>query len=253
MNSQAKNNIKAWLLILISVTAFSCQKSQPVMFLIGDSTMANKPDLDYPERGWGQLLPTFFDTSFVIDNHSRNGRSTRSFLYEARWDSVQSKLKKGDFVVIQFGHNDGSISKTERYATPVEYRYNLTKFVKDTQNKGAKPILCTPVIRRKFKDGVLVETHGEYPKIVEEIASEMNIPFIDMHKKSWDLVSDLGEKESLPLFLQIPAGIYEKYPEGKIDNTHFSEQGAIAIAGLFVDEVKKQELEFAMYLKNKNP
>jgi DNA sulfur modification protein DndE len=234
------------LLILISC----CKPTKPALYLIGDSTMADKPDLEYPERGWGQMLPAFFDTSKVtIENHAKNGRSTRSFIYEGRWDSVYSKLKPGDFIVIQFGHNDGSIQKTERYTTPVEYRYNLKKFVKEAQKKGANPILCTPVVRRNFEEGKLVDTHGEYPGIVSNLVAELNVPLIDMHQKSQKLVAELGEKGSLTLFLQIPAGVYEKVPEGKIDNTHFSEKGAIAIASLFVEGVKEQNLELEKFLK----
>jgi DNA sulfur modification protein DndE len=228
---------------------FSCKMQSPVLFMIGDSTMANKPDKEYPERGWGQLLPTFFDSALVIENHAQNGRSTRSFIYEGRWDSVCGKMKKGDFVVIQFGHNDGSIQKTERYATPVEYRYNLTKFVNETRLKGANPILCTPVVRRNFVEGKLVETHGEYPDIVRKVAKELNAPLIDMHKKSQSKVQELGEEASLSLFLQIPAGVFEKVPDGKIDNTHFSEKGAITMDSLFVEGVKEQHLELEKYLK----
>jgi DNA sulfur modification protein DndE len=230
----------------------SCGKpSNPVLYLVGDSTMADKPDLEYPERGWGQLLPTFFCTSKItIENHAKNGRSTRSFIYEGLWDSVCGKLKPGDFIVIQFGHNDGSIQKTERYATPVEYRYNLKKFVNEAKSKGANPILCTSIVRRNFVAGQLVDTHGEYPGIVRELASELNIPLIDMHQKSQKMVAGLGEEGSLPYFLQIPAGIYDKVPEGKIDNTHSSEKGAIAMASLFVEGIKEQHLELAKYLKN---
>jgi DNA sulfur modification protein DndE len=232
------------LLILIS-----CSKpKQPMLYMMGDSTMADKPDLAYPERGWGQLLPTFFVSTFVIENHAKNGRSTRSFIYEGRWDSLYNKLKPGDFLVIQFGHNDESIQKTERYTTPAEYRYNLIKFVNEARNKGVNPILCTPIVRRNFEEGMLVDTHGEYPSIVRKLAAELNVPLIDMHKKSQILVSELGEEGSLPLFLQIPAGVYEKVPEGKIDNTHSSEKGAVAIASLFLEGVKEQHLGLEKYL-----
>lgn len=243
--------MKKFLFYLSLVILVGCsQPKQPMLYMMGDSTMADKPDLNYPERGWGQLLPTFFDSTFVIENHAKNGRSTRSFIYEGRWDSLFAKLNQGDFLVIQFGHNDGSVQKTERYATPVEYRYNLKKFVTEARAKGVKPILCTPIVRRNFEEGKLVDMHGEYPGIVREVAAELKVPLIDMHQKSQKLVADLGEEGSLPLFLQIPAGVYEKVPEGKIDNTHTSEKGAIAIASLFVEGVKEQHLELEKFLKN---
>lgn len=238
-----------FVVILIAITLVACQSHQPVLYMIGDSTMANKPDLEYPERGWGQLLPTYFDSTFVIDNHAQNGRSTRSFIYEGRWDSIMDKLHPGDFVVIQFGHNDSAETKVGRHATPEEYRYNLKKFVKETQIKSAKPIICTSIARRKFIDGVLTDTHGVYPEIAREVAAEFSIPLIDMNKTSMALLKHLGEEKSLPLFLQIPAGVFAKVPDGKIDNTHLSEKGALIIAGQFVDEVKAQHLELEKYLK----
>jgi len=244
--------MKNTLIIVISLLLLSsCSKQLiPTLYLMGDSTMADKPDLDYPERGWGQLLPVFFDSAQLkIENHAKNGRSTRSFIYEGRWDSLSAKLKEGDFLVIQFGHNDGGIQKTDRYATPAEYRYNLKKFVEEAQNKGVNPILCTPIVRRNFENGKLIDTHGEYPEIVRKLSSELNVPLIDMQQKSQNLVSELGDEGSLPLFLQIPAGVYEKVPEGKIDNTHFSEKGAITMAQLFVDEIKKQQLKLSKFMK----
>jgi len=243
--------MKNTLIIVISLLLLSsCSKQLiPTLYLMGDSTMADKPELDYPERGWGQLLPTFFDsTQLKIENHAKNGRSTRSFIYEGRWDSLSAKLKPGDYLVIQFGHNDGGIQKTDRYATPAEYHYNLKKFVTEARNKGVNPILCTPIVRRNFENGKLIDTHGEYPDIVRNLSSELKVPLIDMQKKSQKLVSELGEEGSLPLFLQIPAGVYKKVPEGKIDNTHFSEKGATTMAQLFVEGVKEQHLELEKYL-----
>ena len=240
--------IKLFILLLITLSIYSCEKSQPVLYMIGDSTMANKPDLEYPERGWGQLLPTFFDSSFVIENHSKNGRSTRSFIYEGRWDTVYSKLKPGDFVVIQFGHNDDVITKTGTYSTPGEFVYNLSKYVKETLAKGAHPILCTPIIRRNYVDGVLEPTHGVYPDKVKEVAQKFQVPLIDMTAKSRELVLSLGEEASKELYLHLPPNTYKKVPDGKIDNTHFSEKGAIAMSKLFVEGVKEQHLELEKYL-----
>jgi DNA sulfur modification protein DndE len=240
---------KNYCIILFIITILAaCNRPTPVLYLIGDSTMADKPDLEYPERGWGQLLPSFFDSNIIIENHAKNGRSTRSFIYEGRWDSILSTLKQGDFVVMQFGHNDGAETKVGRHATPEEYRYNLSKFVRETLNKGAQPIICTPVARRKFVDGTLTDTHGVYPDIAREIATDMKVPLIDMHQSSLKLLAQLGEDNTLSLFLQIPPGKFEKVPEGKIDNTHFSEKGAIEIASLFVNEINKQNIALVKYL-----
>jgi len=218
--------------------------------MVGDSTMANKPLQDNPERGWGMLLPEFFTDQVIIENHAMNGRSTRSFIYEGRWDSVMTKLKKGDFVVIQFGHNDESPQKTERYCTPAEYRYNLTKFVNDVRSKGGKPILCTSVQRRKFdENGVFQDTHGDYPGYVRELASKMNFSLIDMQKKSEKVIVEAGVEGSKVIFLFIKPGEYASLPNGREDNTHFSEYGARLMAQLFCEGLVEGNNELVKYLK----
>jgi len=229
---------------------WSCHKPQPTLYLVGDSTMANKTDLKFPERGWGQVLSTFFDSTIVIENHAKNGRSSRSFIYESRWDTVYSKLNPGDFVVIQFGHNDDVQTKVGRYTLPEEFAYNLSKFVKEALAKGAHPILCTPIIRRNYVDGVLESTHGVYPDKVREVAQKFNVPLVDMTKKSRELVLGLGEEASIELYMHLPPNTYEKAPGGRIDNTHFKEKGAIAMAKLFVEGVKEQHLELEKYLNH---
>jgi DNA sulfur modification protein DndE len=235
-------------LVTFLLTAFSWLSTKPVLYLVGDSTMANKITEDNPERGWGQLLPEFFNHNIVIENHAMNGRSTRSFIYEGRWDSVMNKLRKGDYVVIQFGHNDESIQKTERYCTPVEYRYNLTRFIKDVRNKGARPILCTSIQRRKFdKNGVFQDTHGDYPVYVRELAVKLNVPLVDMQKKSEKVILEHGEEGSKKIFLHIEPGVYKSLPDGKVDNTHFSENGARLMAGLFCEGLKEMNSDLVKY------
>jgi DNA sulfur modification protein DndE len=233
-----------------ALTGFCWLSSKPVIYMAGDSTMANKPTEDNPERGWGQLLPEFFNNKVTIENHAVNGRSTRSFIYEGRWDSLTKKLKKGDFVIIQFGHNDESPQKTDRYCTPVEYRYNLTRFVKDVRSKGANPILCTSVQRRKFdENGIFQDTHGDYPGYVRELALQLDVPLIDMQKKSEKVIVEQGMEGSKKIFLHISPGEYKSLPEGKEDNTHFSEYGARMMAGLFCEGLKEINNNLAKYLK----
>lgn len=222
----------------------------PVIFLAGDSTMANKPAEAFPEFGWGQVLPEYFNSAVKIDNHAMNGRSTRSFIYEGRWDSLINLVRKGDYVVVQFGHNDGSVEKVARYATPEEYRYNLNKFVREIREKGANPIICTPVQRRKFDSlGVFVDTHGEYPSIARQLAQMLDVPLIDMQQKSQELIVNAGVEGSKELFLHCKPGEYTRFPEGKEDNTHFSEYGARLMAGLFVEGLKEINSPLVQYLK----
>ncbi len=218
--------------------------------MIGDSTMAQKEKLYLPERGWGQLFPELFTSGIEIENHAKNGRSTRSFIYEGRWDSVTQKLNTNDFVIIQFGHNDASIQKTERYATPVEYEYNLRKFISETRSKNAEPILATPVVRRRFDEqGKFYDTHGEYPDIVRKIAADMQVPLLDMHKKSLEYISGLGSEASKDLFLHFEPHVIDSLPNGLHDDTHFSELGARKIAKLAALEIEINAPKLANYLK----
>ncbi len=218
--------------------------------MIGDSTMADKPLDDNPERGWGQLFPTFFDSTVRIENHAKNGRSTRSFLRESLWTPVVSKLQPGDYVFIQFGHNDEKPEKVDRYTPPEDYRTNLIKFVKETREHKAQPILCTPIMRRRFDEqGKFFDEHGVYPDIVREVAKQYDVPLIDMHRKSERLIVELGPEGSKKIFLWIAPGEYKSLPKGREDNTHFSELGATRMAELAVEGIRELNLDLVRRLK----
>lgn len=246
------NLMTQYLLLIVSVLlTLSCTHT-PVLYLVGDSTMSDKPDADNPERGWGMLLPDFFNESIAIENHAKNGRSSRSFIYEGRWDSLMTLVKRGDYVVIQFGHNDGVMKKITRYCTPEEYRYNLSRFILDAKTKSVNPILCTPILRRKFDStGQVIHTHGVYPDIVRELALEYDIPLVDMEEMSAELIMEYGQEGSKELFLHIGPGVYQALPEGKLDNTHLSEFGARKIAGLFIQGLLNTNHELTTHLKRK--
>ncbi len=209
------------LVILTMITSIQSQKKITI-YLIGDSTISNKKTEAFPETGWGMPFKYFFDSTVVVDNRARNGRSTRSFISENLWQPVADHLKEGDYVFIQFGHNDESKEKGDRYTTPEQYKSNLVKFITETRAKKANPVLLTPVSRRKFKEGKAQETHKEYSPLVIEIAAQQNVPLIDMDTKSRELLQRLGEEQSKLLFVQLAPGEHPNYPEGKIDNTHFS-------------------------------
>jgi DNA sulfur modification protein DndE len=220
------------------------------LFMIGDSTMADKPLEDNPERGWGQMLPAFFDSTVTIENHAKNGRSTGSFIREGLWDSVLAKLGKDDYLVIQFGHNDEKKEKGDRYTPPDAYRANLVKFVSGARAKGASAILCTPVVRRRFDStGTFYDEHGVYPDIVRSVADSLKVPLLDMHRSSRDLVEGLGPEASKKLFLFVPPGKYRSLPEGKEDNTHFCDYGATQMATLAVSALKKIDHPLCRHLK----
>lgn len=223
---------------------FIPDKKKIKIFLAGDSTMSIKETKAYPETGWGMPFVYFWDSTVTIVNRAKNGRSTKTFISEGLWRSIYDEAGSGDYVFIQFGHNDESPDKKERYATPDTFRMNLTRFVKETREKGATPILLTPVSRRKFDTtGVALETHKEYSGYVKEVAAKENVLFIDLDTKSRELYQQFGKGDSKLLFLQLKAGEHPNYPDGKDDNTHFTELGARLIAQLILNEIKGMKLE----------
>ncbi len=230
--------------IFAAITIIAAKKKPTKILLAGDSTMADKEEIAYPETGWGQVLPSYFDDEIVIENHARNGRSTRTFISEGRWDYLLSHTNKGDFVIIQFGHNDQSIKKADRYTTPEDFKKNFARFVDDVKAKGATPILCTPVMRRKFsKNGNFIDQHGNYPNLIRQVAKEKNVLLIDMQHLSMDFLIGAGVEDSKKYFLHVKPGECKKHPDGKEDNTHFKPDGAMEMAKLFVEQLKANNVK----------
>lgn len=220
------------------------EKKKIKIFLAGDSTIAIKDTKAFPETGWGMPFVQFWDSTVTVVNKAKNGRSTKTFLSEGLWKSIMDEAKEGDYVIIQFGHNDESVEKKERYSTPDTFKMNLARFIKETRGKKATPILFTPVSRRKFdKDGNAVETHKEYSALTREVAKEQSVLFIDLDEKSRALYQQFGPENSKLLFLQLQPGEHPNYPEGKNDNTHFNELGARLIAQIVLKELKGLNIE----------
>ena len=229
------------------------EQNEITIFMIGNSTMADKPFLDgNPEKGWGQILPLYFKEGVRIENHAVNGRSTKSFLDEGRWDVVLNRIKKGNYVIIEFGHNDAKKDDPKRFADAnTTYRWNLEKFVDETREKGGIPVLATPIVRRRFdKEGNFYDVHGDYPGVVREVAAEKNVILLDLHKTSEELLKMYGEQNSKKLFLHIEPGEYPSLPEGRKDDTHFSADGAFRICDLAAEEIRLKIKELAVFLKN---
>ncbi len=239
-------------LFLLLIT-LNCFAQKPTIYGIGDSTMANKskPE-ENPERGWGQMLPLFFNDNITIDNRAVNGRSTRSFIAEKRWDDILKTLKKGDYVFIQFGHNDQKEKDSTRYTNPhTAYRHNLIRFVEETRAKGATPILFSSIVRRNFNEnGVLISTHGDYTMEARLVAKEYNVTFIDMEYYTELLEQSYGPEKSKQLHLHYKAGEIPYYKEDKADDTHLGVKGATEVAKIAVEELKKTKLDIVKYIKN---
>ena len=239
------------LLLLPLLAAFASWAPPVTVYLAGDSTMAQKLATKRPETGWGEALQQYFDVDQVrVENHARNGRSTRTFIEEGRWTAIVDKLRPGDYVFIQFGHNDASVDKTDRYTPPADYTRNLVRFAADVRAKGAHPVLLTPVQRRRFNpQGVQVESHGSYPDLVRAVAAEQRVPLIDMHRTSAEVLRRHGSEGSRRLFLQLKAGEHPNYPNGVDDNTHFNRDGSEEMAMLAVQGIRAAGLDLARFLR----
>ena len=239
-------------LLIFTLLSINCFAQKPTIYTIGDSTMANKLLVeDNPERGWGQMLPLFFNDNVIIDNRAMNGRSTKSFIDNKQWSAVYDALKPGDYVFIQFGHNDAKVTDSTRYTNPhTAYRYNLIRFVTETRKKGATPVLFSSITRRTFNsDGVLIDSHGEYPLEMRLVAQEYNVPFIDMQYYTEILERSYGPEKSKKLHLHYKPGENNCFSQGIEDNTHLSVEGATAIAKIAVEELKKTNLAVVVYIK----
>jgi lysophospholipase L1-like esterase len=235
--------------IVILVLSFK-NPEQMNVWMIGDSTMANKKTEAAPETGWGMVMQEFFNEGVRLHNHAINGRSTKSFLMEGRWKSVYDSLKKGDYVIIQFGHNDAK-ADTLRHADPfTTYKQYIKLYIDETRSKGAFPIVCSSIVRRHFDaNGNLTDTHGDYIKAARDIAHETGTPFIDMEAKTRELVTESGPEKSKLLFLFCKPGEYVNRPNGVQDSTHLNSYGAHQVAILFVDGVKELKLPLERLFK----
>jgi DNA sulfur modification protein DndE len=239
-------------ILIVSGFAFFSPDKKPTLFLAGDSTMSNKPLEENPERGWGMFLPAYLTNDITVENHAVNGRSTKSFIDQKLWEGIMNKLEEGDYVMIQFGHNDSKVEDSTRYAPArTVYRDNLIRFVNDVRSKKATPILITPVMRRKFDDnGNFVDQHGDYPVVVREIAKAMNVELIDLHQRSKEMIVNEGVENSKRFFLHIPPGHFKNYKDKKPeDNTHFTDYGAASVASLVCKAIDEQNLSVKKYLK----
>lgn len=246
---------KISFVIVLALLAFAWpQKKKIKVYLIGDSTMCEYGATRAPLTGWGMPFKNYFDSSVVIDNRARGGRSTRTFISENRWQPIADSLNEGDYVLIQFGHNDEA--KEEKYKdryTPVpDYKNNLIKFITETRAKKAIPVLITPVSRLRFdKAGKQQETHTEYTAACYEVAKQYNVPLIDLDKKSRELLQQLGLENAKLLFMQLEPGENPSYPEGQKDNTHFNAYGARRIAELVLQQIQELHLELAGHITKK--
>lgn len=240
------------MVCLFAACAVQLDATNPTLFLVGDSTMADQPEHKYPEHGWGQMLPEFLVSGIQLQNHAMNGRSTKSFRDEGRWQAVMDQLSAGDLVVIGFGHNDQKSQDPTRYAEPwTDYRASLTRYINEARSKGAEVILVTSIRRRHFDDqGSLQETLGDYPAVARQVAKEKSVPLVDLNQLTAHWLTKAGPEASKQLYMHAAPGQYANLPpEGKQDNTHLQVEGARQVANLFVADVKRQQLRLVKWLR----
>lgn len=221
--------------------------AQTRLFIASDSTAQNYADDRYPQTGWGQMLPCGLSPDAVVVNRAIGGRSTKSFLAEGRWDALLGEARPGDVVLIQFGHNDASTGKPERYAPAATlYRDNLLRMIWEARGHGLVPVLVTPPVRRSF-DGTRVKADfAAYSEVMRALVSSTGTPLLDLEARSADLLQRLGPDGSRRLYLHYtPEDKAPGFPKGVDDDTHFSELGARAMAELVAQELKGLKLPIA--------
>ena len=210
------------------------------IYMIGDSTMKFNNYNRYPQCGRGQVLHLFAKNDCLIEDHAENGRSSKSFKDEGRFDVILAKLLPGDFVICAFGHNDEKIQDPLRYTTPYDtYQKHLKYYADKTKEKGAHIVFATPIARHKFVDGVCINTHQDYPQAMLDFCKDNNYTCIDLNTLTINHYNKIGEEESKKYHMIFPKDTYKNYPDGKDDHSHLVYNGALMVAEKFVLEILK--------------
>jgi lysophospholipase L1-like esterase len=213
------------------------------IWMIGDSTAANKQDIERPQTGWAEMLNQYLTKDVQINNLAKNGASTQSFIESDRFTELKSGLQKNDFVLIQFGHNDQKVKDERFFSAPWgRYQKNIIYLIDLIQDMGAKPILLTSITRRNFNDkGIIVDTFGDYLVAIRQLAAVYKVPLVDMNVCTKQKIEELGIEASKKAYLHFEIGEFENYPQGIVDNTHLSPMGANLMAKLFVEQIKQSK------------
>lgn len=219
----------------------------PTLYLAGDSTVVDQDK--EPWAAWGQMLPAFFDGGLSIANEAESGETIRSFVREHRLAKILSTIRPGDYLMIQFGHND---QKPGNGFVPAatDFKTYLLQYIAEARAHGATPILVTPMNRRNFDaDGKIVQTLGDYPAVMREVAEQQKLALIDLNAMSKTLFETLGETGTLHAFVHYPANTFPGQTEELKDDTHFNSYGAYELARAIVQNIRDQKLPLARYLR----
>lgn len=212
------------------------------IFWAADSTVQTNDYTTYPQTGIGQVFSLFIKDEYQVENHAKNGRSTKSFMDEGRLQAIEKKIGEGDFLFIQFGHNDEKKKDPTRYTEPFSsYMENLETYIKVARDHGAYPMLITPLERRCFLDDKHLGNgeHSEYVAAMKQTAEKCNVPLVDLYSMSRVELKKAGEEQSRRWYMYFPAGVYANYMDGSLDNTHLRHEGAVMFASLIAKGVQE--------------
>jgi lysophospholipase L1-like esterase len=248
-------------IITASISFYGASQTTLTIYTIGDSTMSIYDSTKDWRVGWAQQLPKFFNSSVTIVDAASSGRSSKSFITEGKWTVVLNKVTTGDYVFIQFAHNDEK-DDTSKHTDPwTTYSANLIKFISETRAKGGIPVLCTPIVRRYFTSATPYtitasgmhnistgDSIGNYPKAMRSVAAQYNVPLIDLTLKTKELVESYGPDSSKKIYNYIAAGVTSLYPDGNTDDTHLNAFGATKVAGLAIIGLQELNSPLTIYL-----
>lgn len=214
------------------------------VFLLGDSTCAVKEEEARPETGWGEMFAPYLRDGWTLVNLARNGRSTEMILLEGIFYDCFWQAERGDWVLIQFGHNENK-KEVFRYTDPDgKFVFNLCYMAGNLLKKGVHVVFLSPISRRHFENGRAVSTHFGYPEAMRRTAAALGLPFVELTEKTLAILNETGDEESKKWFMNFPAGVYENWPDGKSDDTHLRPEGARWIASLVYEGLRSCEADF---------
>lgn len=205
------------------------------IFWAADSTVQTNDITTYPQTGIGQVFSLYTREGVSVSNHAKNGRSTKSFMDEGRLAAIDGQIGRGDFLFIQFGHNDEKSEDSTRYTEPFStFMENLETYINVARSHDAHPVLITPLERRCFVDGkhLGMGAHSDYVAAMKQTAEKNQVPLVDLYSMSRSELKKAGETSSRRWYMYFEKDIYKNYPEGKTDNTHLRYEGAVLYAGL---------------------
>ncbi|WP_411345303.1 rhamnogalacturonan acetylesterase [Paenibacillus sp. WLX1005] len=226
--------------------------AQPVVYIAGDSTVQTYTSDQQPQAGWGQMIGHYFDTGIVFSNHAISGRSTRTFIQQGRLDEIMNEIRPGDYLLIQFGHNDANTAKPDRYTPVNEYGRLLRDYVERARQNGATPVLITPMGTRDYnaQAGGFTISFPQYVEKMKQVAADTDTPLVDLSTSSVAYYNQLGEDATKKLFLYAEPGQYPAFPNGAQDNIHFQNKGADQMARLVAQGIQQLSIPLANHVQS---